>query len=104
MKKIEKYGFFKANVNSTNKLKVRYKHKIIKTRKTLKTLKNHKEKMSIHVNVRMSKIMRTPIKVGVRRYAMYANCRTQYLQFYRHNCLNILEDNNVSCYKQVKNH
>ena len=32
--------------------------------------------MSVRVNVRMSKIMRTPIQVGVRTYATYANCRT----------------------------
>ena len=32
--------------------------------------------MSVHVNVRMSKIMRTSIKVDVRTYVMYANCRT----------------------------
>ena len=31
--------------------------------------------MSVCVNVRMSKIMLTPIKVGVRTYATYANCR-----------------------------
>ena len=38
----------------------------------LKTLKNLRETMSAWVNVRMSKIMRTPIK-GVREYATYAN-------------------------------
>ena len=32
--------------------------------------------MSVLVNVHMSKIMRTPIKLGVRTYAKYANCRT----------------------------
>ena len=32
--------------------------------------------MSVRVNVRMSKIMRTLIKVAVRRYATYANYRT----------------------------
>ena len=32
--------------------------------------------MSVRANVRMSKIMCTPIKVGIRTYAMYANCRT----------------------------
>ena len=31
------------------------------------------EKMSVLVNVCMSKIMRMPIKIGVRTYAMYAN-------------------------------
>ena len=29
--------------------------------------------MSVRVNVRMPKIMRTPMKVGVRTYAKYAN-------------------------------
>ena len=29
--------------------------------------------MSVLVNVRMSKIMRTPMKVSVRMYAKYAN-------------------------------
>ena len=51
----------------------------MRTRKILKTLKNHRGKMSVRVNVRMSKIMRTPIKVSVRTYATYANCRTLYL-------------------------
>ena len=32
--------------------------------------------MRVRVKVRMSKIMRTPIKVGLRTYATYANCRT----------------------------
>ena len=41
----------------------------------LKTLKNHNEKMSVRVNVRMSKIMRTPIKLGVRAYATDSNYR-----------------------------
>ena len=31
--------------------------------------------MSVHVNVDMSKITHTPIKVGVRTYAMYSNCQ-----------------------------
>ena len=34
--------------------------------------------MSVHLNVRISKVMRTPIKKGVRTYATYAtyaNCR-----------------------------
>ena len=39
----------------------------------LKTLKNLRETMSAWVNVRVSKIMRTPIKVGVREYTTYAN-------------------------------
>ena len=30
--------------------------------------------MSVHLNVRISKVMRTPIKKGVRTYATYANC------------------------------
>ena len=37
-----------------------------RTRKILKFLENHRQKMSVRVNVRMSKIMRMPIKVGVR--------------------------------------
>ena len=32
--------------------------------------------MSVRVNVCMSKIMLTPIKVGVGTYITYANCRT----------------------------
>ena len=32
--------------------------------------------MSERINVHISKIMRTPIKLGVRTYATYANCRT----------------------------
>ena len=32
--------------------------------------------MNVRVNVRMSKIMRTPIKVDVRTYATYASCLT----------------------------
>ena len=32
--------------------------------------------MSVHVSVRMSKIMRKPVKVGVRTYATYVYCRT----------------------------
>ena len=32
--------------------------------------------MSVRVNVRTPKIMCTPIEVGVRTYATYANCRT----------------------------
>ena len=34
--------------------------------------------MGVRVNVRMQKIMCTPIKVGVRTYATYANSRTVY--------------------------
>ena len=52
------------------------KYEIIRTRKILRTLTNHRENMSVLVNVRMSKIMRTLVKVGVRTYATYANCRT----------------------------
>ena len=52
------------------------KYEIIRTRKILRTLTNHRENMSVLVNVRMSKIMDTPIQVGVRTYATYANCRT----------------------------
>ena len=32
--------------------------------------------MSVPVNVRMSKIMHTPIKIGVRTNMTWANCRT----------------------------
>ena len=32
--------------------------------------------MSVRVNVRMSNIVLTPIKLDVRTYATYANCRT----------------------------
>ena len=32
--------------------------------------------MSVSVNVRKSKIMRTPVKIDVLTYAMYAKCRT----------------------------
>ena len=45
-----------------------------RTRKILKTSKNHKEEMSGHVNIRISKIMRTPIKVGICTDVTYANC------------------------------
>ena len=48
----------------------------------LETLENHREKMSVHVNVRMSTIMRTPMKLGVHTYATYANCRTLKLKCY----------------------
>ena len=37
--------------------------------------------MSVRVNVHMSKFMCTPIKLGVRTYAMYANFQTMF--FYR---------------------
>ena len=45
--------------------------KIIRSRKMLR-------KMSVRLNVRMSKIMRTLIKVGVLMYAMYTNYPTLY--------------------------
>ena len=32
--------------------------------------------MSVRVNVRMSKIMRTPIKICARTHVTYATCRT----------------------------
>ena len=48
----------------------------MKTRKILKSLKNLREKMSVRLNVRMTKIMCTPLKLGVRTYATYANSRT----------------------------
>ena len=35
----------------------------------LEIFKNHKRKIIVRVNVRISKIMRTPIKKGVRTYA-----------------------------------
>ena len=44
--------------------------------KILKTLKNYREKMGVHVNVCMSKFMRTPIKVGVCTHATCTNCQT----------------------------
>ena len=42
----------------------------------METLKNSREKMSVRVNTLMSGIMRPSIKIGVRMYATYANCRT----------------------------
>ena len=48
----------------------------MRTRKFLKTLKNHDEKMTVRVNVRMYKIMHTPIIVRIRTYTTYANCGT----------------------------
>ena len=39
-------------------------------------LKNHREKMSVRVNVYMSKIMRALIKVGVHMCVMYSSCRS----------------------------
>ena len=53
-----------------------WQYKITRTRNILKTLTNHMEKISPIVNVRMSKITCTSIKVGVRTYATYTNCRT----------------------------
>ena len=44
--------------------------------KTRKILKNNWEKMGIHVNKYSSKIMRISVKVGVRTYMTYANCKT----------------------------
>ena len=46
---------------------------ITRTRKILKSLKNHREKMRVHVNIRMSKIMRAPLKVGICANEAYAN-------------------------------
>ena len=43
-------------------------YKTIRNRKILKTLKNHREKMSVQVNVRMSQIRCMLIEVGVRTY------------------------------------
>ena len=34
------------------------------------------ELVSTRVNIRLSKIMHTPIKIGVRTNAMYDNCQT----------------------------
>ena len=48
----------------------------MKTRKIFKTLKNHWEKMGIHVNKYSSKIMCISVKVGIRTYMTYANCKT----------------------------
>ena len=45
-----------------------------KNQKILKTLQNNREKIGVLVDVHKSKIMRTPIKLGVRAYATYANC------------------------------
>ena len=42
----------------------------------MKTLTNCWVKIGVSINVHMSKIMRTLIKVGVRTYAKYANFRT----------------------------
>ena len=42
----------------------------------MKTLKIDREKMCAHVNVCISKIMHTSIKVGVQMYVMYTNCQT----------------------------
>ena len=39
----------------------------------MKILKNHREKISVHVNVLMYKIMCTAIKVGIHIYAMSEN-------------------------------
>ena len=36
--------------------------------------------MSVHVNVRVSKIMRTSIKASLRTYGTYANCHIQKLK------------------------
>ena len=41
--------------------------------------------MSVRLNVRISKIMCTPTKVGVHTYAMYANCRTLHKHEYLEN-------------------
>ena len=77
------YNLFFLLQEQTNKLKDKYiyfytvfVYKIIKTRKILKTLKNHRSKMNVRVNVRMARIIRTLIKVEVRTYATYANYRT----------------------------
>ena len=38
-------------------------------------------KMKLHVNVRVSKVMRVPIKVGIYMYVTYTNYRTPILIF-----------------------
>ena len=43
----------------------------MRTRKILKTLKNRREKISSRVDVRMSKIMCTPIKIGTQEIKFY---------------------------------
>ena len=48
--------------------------KLKKNRKNLKTSQNLRKKMSEDLNVRMSTIVRTPLKLGVRTYATYASC------------------------------
>ena len=58
----------------TNKLKVKYiavgfsTVQMYEKEKNFENLFLGKKWASVRVNVRMSKIMRTPIKVGVRRY------------------------------------
>ena len=50
-------------------------HKIIRAKKIMKSLKNHRGKMSAHVNILMSKIMCMPIKIGICTYTTYTNCQ-----------------------------
>ena len=38
--------------------------------------------MSVRAKVRVSKIMRKPIKVGVRTYATYTNCRILFMSIF----------------------
>ena len=47
-----------------------------------KTLEDHREKMNINAKICMSKIMHTPIKVGICMYATYANCQTCHYKIY----------------------
>ena len=69
----------------------------MRTRKILKTLKNHWKKISVHVNIHMSKIICSPIKVGVHTYATYANCQTLLDQGSRG-----LHEGGGNCLKYVK--
>lgn len=48
----------------------------LNSRKLLKTLNNQREKMSKHVNIRTSKTICMPIKIGVQIYATYTICWT----------------------------
>ena len=47
----------------------------LKDQKNFETLTNHKRKNGLRVNVRMSKIVRRLIKVGVGTYATCTNCQ-----------------------------
>ena len=82
------------------RIKFPFKHcKIIRTIKILKTLQNHWKKMSVHVNVRASKMRRTLLKVAVCTYATYAICRTLIFSWW---CLLILMVS-MHTFKRAKN-